>query len=92
MVVLSFMSSLIFAPWSKGIVYFFVFVYFWEVGKFLFYYGRTNDNTLIYILSRLSIILASILGWYLGRVLICEDKPHSQIFDLKDYFKSYFNF
>lgn len=83
-VLVSFITSFIFAPWSYGIVYFFIFLYAYEVFKFAYnhmYYLESRQQTINYAITRLSIILASILGWYLGRLLVRDIDPMQQCYD-----------
>lgn len=88
--VISFSTSFILAPFSAGIVYFFLFMYAYEIGLFL--WSRkdvfTSRETIFkYAFTRLSIVLASILGWVLGRLVIRENNPFQQCHDLWSWYK-----
>lgn len=87
--VISFTTSFILAPFSAGIIYFFLFMYAYEVALFLWSRKNiiTSRETIInYMFTRLSIVLASILGWVLGRLVIRETNPFQQCYDLWDWF------
>lgn len=80
-VLISFITSLLLAPFSDGIVFFFLFVYLFEIFRTFAIQGYSNLSW-NYAITRLSIILSSALGWWIGRMLVEDSNPASQAFDL----------
>jgi|SRR6056297_1636969 len=88
-VMVSFMSSFLLSPLSNGIVYFFIFLYLFEIVLFLSKRKWRSFNS-VYITSRFSIVMASFLGWWLGRMIVEDSKPHKQVLDTYDLRKYFF--
>jgi len=73
-VLFSFAVSLALAPWSIGIVFFLLFAYVWEA----IYYTRCSYSSGRMSYSRklrFAILLASILGWFIGRSIMRDHNP-----------------
>jgi hypothetical protein len=65
--VIAFVGGFVFAPWSWGLVYFLIFLLLYEI--FIYYlcrkYSQCWDKEV-----RLGIIVFSVLGFILGRILV----------------------
>lgn len=73
------MTSFLLAPFSRGIVWFFLFIYVYEM--FLAFMAGKKCLNPKYVASRTAIVLASIFGWWMGRLIVHDDNPASQITD-----------
>ena len=73
------MTSFLLAPFSRGIVWFFLFIFVFEMALALW----TGKKCLRpqYVANRSAVVLASILGWWMGRLVIHDNYPASQITD-----------
>jgi len=66
----AFALGIAFAPWSWGIVYFFIGIVIWEI---LYYVSVKGSKPFWFLEVRLAIVAASVLGWLIGRELTGKD-------------------
>ena len=84
-IITAFSFSVVFAPISFGIVAFFAFAILWEFILAGYYKLK------ITIFPRIAVIIASLLGFILGRFIYGDKDPFSQAknFSLKEEMKKY---
>lgn len=70
LILFSFALSMVFAPWSYGIIIFFIFLVVWEIG---YYIAVRGQPPYWFLEVRLAIVAASVLGWLVGRELTGKD-------------------
>lgn len=70
LILFSFALSMVLAPWSWGIIFFFIFLVVWEIGMYL---GTRGKPPFWFLEVRLAIVAASVLGWLVGRELTGKD-------------------
>tara|TARA_Y100000588_G_C13619456_1_gene654771 strand:- start:212 stop:535 length:324 start_codon:yes stop_codon:yes gene_type:complete len=62
---LTFFISFLFGPFSKGILYYFIFIIFWEI---LFYFLCVRWTPF----DRFIILISGLIGWFISRLLFLE--------------------
>jgi hypothetical protein len=72
-VIVAFLWGVLLSPWSKGMIYLFASIVFYEI----LYYVFTHGNPLYYnVFTRAGCICSSVLGFIVGRTLsgdnVCE--------------------
>jgi hypothetical protein len=70
--IIAFLTGLIFSPWSYGWLFFIIFLLVWEI----LYAISTECHPNQWILKeRILIIVVSILGWMIGRIIVGYTNP-----------------
>ena len=81
-VLMSLIVGILFSGISWGLVYVILFLILWEI----LYFGYLDSNGKVWNLnSRVTIILAALLGFIYGRALLGEDDHYE---DYKDFHKN----
>ena len=76
----AFFAGILFSPWSFGIIYYLLFLIIWE----LLFYGWCNYKNVFWNWQiRLSIVLAALFGFLLGRTMINEDDHAGSVKEFK---------
>jgi hypothetical protein len=65
-----FVAGIIMAPYSYGFLYLIIFLFIWEI---LFAWWTSMNKKYWSWQGRLGIILASILGWFIGKISVDQE-------------------
>lgn len=85
-VLISFMTGLLFSAVSWGLIYVLLFLIIWEI----LYYGYLNANDRAWGFDhRITVIMAALLGFLLGRFFHDDDDHFSSCSEFKDDVNKY---